>query len=254
VGCSTGRPRERASATPSGRRLQHRLGADVHGHAGDGGAPQLAAGPRRALAGRGRRHRSPRGPGPRSAPRSLPRRRPRDAVLAGSPRPDSQTAGQRHCPPPGGNHSRLPPSQHHDPSHPAPHRPPLPIVAVLGGLAFTIALSGCSGGSGSSADSTASHRGRSRGPGPRRRGGATPWACWTRTSRATAVRDGAVRDLEGHRGPAVPRRGRGALRRTPDRGPYGGEVSDEQTDTDKDGEVVSAHLVLRVPSADFGRR
>ena len=32
---------------------------------------------------------------------------------------------------------------------------------------------------------------------------------------------------------------------------YGGEVSDEQTDTDEDGTVVSSHLVLRIPSTDF---
>jgi hypothetical protein len=32
---------------------------------------------------------------------------------------------------------------------------------------------------------------------------------------------------------------------------YGGEISDERTDTDEDGKLHSTHLVVRVPAADF---
>lgn len=124
-----------------------------------------------------------------------------------------------------------------------------PIVAVLGGLALTIALSGCSGGSGGSADSEApaggavsdSARGsdalgvlETNADAPRR----------SVTERSMIAKGTVVlrsRDVAG---------ARFDVRQIVDR--YAGEVSDEQTDTDRDGEVVSAHLVLRIPSADFG--
>ena len=128
-----------------------------------------------------------------------------------------------------------------------------PIVAVLGGLAFTIALSGCSGGSGSSADSTASTGGALEAPVPDAARGSdalgvldTDKAAPRRSvTERSVISKGTVvlrsRDVAG---------ARFDVRQIVDR--YTGEVSDEQTDTDKDGEVVSAHLVLRVPSADFG--
>lgn len=127
--------------------------------------------------------------------------------------------------------------------------PRSPIVAVLGGLALTIALSGCSGGSGGSADSEApaggavsdSARGsdalgvlETNADAPRR----------SVTERSMIAKGTVVlrsRDVAG---------ARFDVRQIVDR--YAGEVSDEQTDTDRDGEVVSAHLVLRIPSADFG--
>ena len=127
-----------------------------------------------------------------------------------------------------------------------------PIAAVLGGLAFTIALSGCSGGSGGSADSAAAPA-----------GGAleAPVSNSARGSDALGVLDTAAprrsvtersviskgtvvlrsRDVAG---------ARFDVRQIVDQ--YAGEVSDEQTDTDEDGEVVSAHLVLRIPASDFG--
>jgi hypothetical protein len=128
-----------------------------------------------------------------------------------------------------------------------------PIVAVLGGLAFTIALSGCSGGSGSSADSTASAGGALEAPVPDSARGSdalgvldTDKAAPRRSvTERSVISKGTVvlrsRDVAG---------ARFDVRQIVDR--YAGEVSDEQTDTDKDGEVVSAHLVLRIPSADFG--
>lgn len=124
-----------------------------------------------------------------------------------------------------------------------------PIVAVLGGLALTIALSGCSGGSGGSADSEApaggavsdSARGsdalgvlETNADAPRR--SVTEWSMIAKGTVVLRSRDVAGARFD--------------VRQIVDR--YAGEVSDEQTDTDRDGEVVSAHLVLRIPSADFG--
>ncbi len=128
-----------------------------------------------------------------------------------------------------------------------------PIVAVLGGLAFTIALSGCSGGSGSSADSTASAGGALEAPVPDSARGSDALGVLD-TDKAAPRRSVTERSVLS-KGTVVLRSrdvagARFDVRQIVDR--YAGEVSDEQTDTDKDGEVVSAHLVLRIPSADFG--
>jgi hypothetical protein len=138
------------------------------------------------------------------------------------------------------------------PSLPTRRRPGLRTLSVslLGGLVLAIALAGCTGGSDSAAESAVS-------------GGSAADA------RAAAQRDGGVAtaaDRTSSRQPAAQRsviaKGTVVLRSTDVAGTrfdvrqivdqYGGEVSDEQTDTDRDGEVVSAHLVLRIPSADFG--
>lgn len=124
-----------------------------------------------------------------------------------------------------------------------------PIVAVLGGLALTIALSGCSGGSGGSADSEAPAGGAvsdsARGSD----------ALGVLETNADAPRRSVTERSMIAKGTVVLRsrdvaEARFDVRQIVDR--YAGEVSDEQTDTDRDGEVVSAHLVLRIPSADFG--
>lgn len=128
-----------------------------------------------------------------------------------------------------------------------------PIAAVLGGLAVTIALSGCSGGSGGSADSAAPAGSDLEAPVPNSARGSDALGVLDADTAAPrqSVTEGSViskgtvvlrsRDVAG---------ARFDVRQIVDR--YAGEVSDEQTDTDRDGEVVSAHLVLRIPSADFG--
>ena len=128
-----------------------------------------------------------------------------------------------------------------------------PIAAVLGGLAVTIALSGCSGGSGGSADSAAPAGGALDAPVPNSARGsdalgvldADTAASRRSVTERSVISKGTVvlrsRDVAG---------ARFDVRQIVDR--YAGEVSDEQTDTDEDGEVVSAHLVLRIPAADFG--
>ena len=129
-----------------------------------------------------------------------------------------------------------------------------PIAAVLGGLALTIALSGCSGGSGGSADSAAAPAGGAlEAPVPNSARGSGALAVLDANTAAprrsvterSVISKGTVvlrsRDVAG---------ARFDVRQIVDR--YAGEVSDEQTDTDRDGEVVSAHLVLRIPSVDFG--
>jgi hypothetical protein len=124
------------------------------------------------------------------------------------------------------------------------------VVPVLGGLALTLSLTGCVGGSSESADSSVSGASAREAPA------------------AAPLRDAvSVQDVSKTRQPAAAQRSviskgtvvlrardvagaRFDVRQIVDQ--YGGEVSDEQTDTDDDGEVVTAHLVLRLPAPDFG--
>jgi hypothetical protein len=128
-----------------------------------------------------------------------------------------------------------------------------PIVAVLGGLALTIALSGCSGGSGGSSDSAAPAGGALEAPVSDSARGSDALAVLE--TNADAPRRSVTEPSVISKGTVVLRSrdvagARFDVRQIVDQ--YAGEVSDEQTDTDEDGEVVSAHLVLRIPSADFG--
>jgi hypothetical protein len=128
-----------------------------------------------------------------------------------------------------------------------------PIVAVLGGLALTIALSGCSGGSGGSSDSAAPAGGALEAPVSDSARGSDALAVLE--TNADAPRRSVTEPSVISKGTVVLRSrdvagARFDVRQIVDQ--YAGEVSDEQTDTDDDGKVVSAHLVLRIPSADFG--
>jgi Domain of unknown function (DUF4349) len=125
-------------------------------------------------------------------------------------------------------------------------------AALLGGLTLTIALSGCSGGpAGSSSDEAGSGLAAAEAPADAAlRDGGVRRTADTRSIRQVAVERSVIskgtvvlrsRDVAG---------ARFDVRQIVDQ--YGGEVSDEQTDTDRDGEVVTAHLVLRVPASDFG--
>ena len=125
------------------------------------------------------------------------------------------------------------------------------LAALLGGLALALTLAGCVGGSSESSDASGSGGSAAEGravaaPGDPDVGAQD--AVKTRrppAAQRSVISEGTVvlrsRDVAG---------ARFDVRQVVDR--YAGEVSDEQTDTDDDGEVVSAHLVLRVPSADFG--
>jgi hypothetical protein len=128
--------------------------------------------------------------------------------------------------------------------------PRLLIAPVLGGLALTLGLAGCVGGSGDSADRSLSRVSAAEAQDTaalRDAGESARDAVEKRlpTAQRSVISKGTVvlrsRDVAGTRFD---------VRRIVDE--YGGEVSDEQTDTDEDGEVVTAHLVLRVPAPDFG--
>jgi hypothetical protein len=127
--------------------------------------------------------------------------------------------------------------------------PRLLLTAVLGGLALTLGLAGCVGGSSESADRTVSAGSAAQASdiAPLRDAGVSAQDAVEKrepTAQRSVISKGTVvlrsRDVAGTRFD---------VRRIVDA--YGGEVSDEQTDTDDDGEVVTAHLVLRVPAADF---
>ena len=125
----------------------------------------------------------------------------------------------------------------------------LVLAALLGGLALTLTLAGCVGGSSQSSDRSVSGGSAAEAPAAAsvRDAGGGQDAVQTRrpAEQQSVISKGTVvlraRDVAG---------ARFDVRQIVDR--YGGEVSDEQTDTDDDGEVVSAHFVLRVPSPDFG--
>jgi len=124
-------------------------------------------------------------------------------------------------------------------------------VTLLGGLALAIALAGCTGGSDeASADRAMSGGSASDAGAASQREGGIATAADTVSSRPPAAQRSVI-----SKGTVVLRStdvagARFDVRQIVDQ--YGGEVSEEQTDTDRDGEVVSAHLVLRIPAADFG--
>jgi uncharacterized protein DUF4349 len=125
-------------------------------------------------------------------------------------------------------------------------------AALLGGLTLTIALSGCAGGPGASSQESAPRPAAAGAPG---RAASVQDGDAARTVDTTQARRAAAQRSVISKGTVVLRSAdvagaRFDVRQIADQ--YGGEVSDEQTDTDADGEVVTAHLVLRIPSSDFG--
>jgi hypothetical protein len=136
------------------------------------------------------------------------------------------------------------------------HRAPAALGALC--VAAALALSGCSSGSTGSSETSA---GRSAGdsssmvdgidapeaanaPDADTAGGLSPTDESGRTRKPAVIAHGEVvlrsPDVAGTRAD---------VRRVLDQ--YDGEVSSEETDTDDDGEAVTARLVLRVPSARF---
>jgi hypothetical protein len=125
-------------------------------------------------------------------------------------------------------------------------------AALLGGFALTVALSGCSGGPGASSQESAPARSVAGAHAP---DAAVQDGDVARTADTAQVRRAAAQRSVISKGTVMLRStdvagARFDVRQIVDQ--YGGEVSDEQTDTDDDGEVVTAHLVLRIPSSDFG--
>jgi hypothetical protein len=126
---------------------------------------------------------------------------------------------------------------------------------VLGGVALTLSLAGCvggsGGGSGESADSSVSGGSAAEAPAAAslRDDGVSAQDVAKTPQRAAAQRSVISKGTVVLRSADVAG-ARFDVRQIADQ--YGGEVSDEQTDTDADGEVVTAHLVLRIPSSDFG--
>jgi hypothetical protein len=117
---------------------------------------------------------------------------------------------------------------------------------------LTVALSGCSGGPGASSQESAPARSVA---GAHARDAAVQDGDVARTADTAQARRAAAQRSVISKGTVMLRStdvagARFDVRQIADQ--YGGEVSDEQTDTDDDGEVVTAHLVLRIPSSDFG--